>query len=369
MATVEAQVVEDPSVPGRPDSRKLYEARLRRRQATSKFDIHEIRLSEVGHCLRAATLRILEYEADPTSLRQESVFQKGDEEEDHIATWWEDEYPGQIDRQVEVHSPFGTGHMDIWCIPLRHYVEAKSTTLKSVPYVPIQDHVDQVQLYHHYWIQPTGGGTAEIVYRVKETGEPLVFPVVYDAAYAHELVARLERVRGAVEFGVPLPVPRGVYMDQFPCGWWNDAGEFTTCAFWKHCWVAGAPDTTSDPAIIDAVARLKRVEELHDRVEARGKRVARVRDALRAALGRLMDACGSGVVRAGGLEAVRLTANGWTDYNGRAAIEAGVVTKAAMEPFARERLGRVTWKVRDLAELAVKKRAPKQPSQKKKKGA
>lgn len=365
MMTAEAvEVIEtSPEValeqPPRPTSATLYEAWLKKRQATNKFDPSEIRLSEVGHCLRAATLRILGYAAEPTTLRQESIFQKGDEEEDHIASWWEDEYLGQIDRQVEVQSPFGVGHMDIWVKPLRHYIESKSTTLKSLRYLPNQDHVEQVMLYHHYYIQPTGGGTAELVYRVKETGLPIVFPIVYDREYAEELVARLQTVKDAVEFGVPLPVPKGNYLDQFPCGWWNDDGEFTTCAFWKHCWVPEARDTTSDPATIEALLRYERLEGVHKRAEARMKAIAEKREALRASLGQLMDQNGQGVVRAGGLEVVRLQASGWMDYNARAAIQAGVVSKAAMKPYERPRQGNVTWKVRDLAELASRRRKKK----------
>jgi len=338
-----------------PSTETLYTARLTARQARQKFDPTEIRLSEVGHCLRRASLRILGYDSMPTTLRQESVFLSGDEHEEAIASLWEEAYPGEIDRQVEVQSPYGTGHMDVWVKSLRHYVECKSTTKKSVPYLPHEDYVDQVTLYHHYYIQPTGGGTAELAYRVKETGEIISIPVPYDPERAKRLIARLEDLQGAVAFGQPLPIPKGSSMDQFPCGYRDQAQEWVPCPFWHHCWDATANDT-ENPEIAKLVGRYR---ELTAELTTRQEAVSTVKDELedlQAALAFHMKTMGTNTVSADGFEVRRTYRRGWTYYDARQAIAQGAVDEQVLQPFEKERNGSVQWSVRDLSELRAKKK-------------
>lgn len=336
-----------------PTTQELYEARLKTRQKAQKFDPAEIRLSEVGHCLRRASLRILGYEANAPSLRQESIFLVGDQQEEHIADLWEAAYPGEIDRQVLVSSPFGVGHMDVWVKPLRHYVECKSTTLKSVPYLPHEEYIDQVTLYHHYYIQPTGGGTAELAYRVKETGEILSIPVAYDPERAKRLVARLEELQDAVSFGQPLPIPKGYSLDQFPCGFRDAAGTWTPCPFWQHCWSADANDS-DDPKVQALVLRHRDLSLAYREAEDQALAVKDELDDVRSALSAQMSRLGKTVLSAEGYEVRRIFRRGWSYYDAKAAIQAGAVSEEALRPFQKTREGSVQWAERDLSQMKTK---------------
>ena len=347
---------------GHPSTADLMDRQLEAHRQEQRFDPKEIRLSEAGHCSRRQTLRILGYEADGTTLDQQAIFDFGHEQEEHIADLWRVLYPGEgeVQREVEVVSPFGTGHMDVWITPIRHYVECKTTKKKSVPYLPLEEHVDQVTLYEHYHILPTGGGTAEVAYKVKETGRVLSFPVVYDPKRAKRLIARLQAVKDAVAFGSPLPMQRGMSLDQFPCGWEGDDGKLVTCPFWRHCWTAEAQETTREPATVDLLARLKAAEDGQREAKKAQDEREHERNLLREAVLKIMSVdgvtndTGWTVLVAGGIEAAIKPKAGRTTYDGRAAIAAGVVTEEAFAPFVHRGEPQTMWAVRDLAALKTK---------------
>jgi hypothetical protein len=335
----------------------LMDERLESLRQEPRFDPADIRLSEAAHCPRRQTLRILGYEAEAPTLDQQGIFDLGHEHEERMADLWRERYGADaVLREVEVKTPFGTGHIDALVVPAKHLVEFKTTKASNVPYLPLEEHVAQVTLYLHYHVLPLWGdeATAEIAYRVKETGRVLSFPVRYDPELAARLVEGLQAVQDAVDFGIPLPVPRGYFLDQFPCGWWNDAGEFQTCAFWRHCWSVQPGE--EDEQLAALLVRLREAEEGYRRASGELDRAKQARDAARAAVGRVMDEAGQNTLRAGGIEAVSIRASGWTTWDVRAAIEAGVVTREAMRPFERTRAGNETWKVRDLAEIATRSR-------------
>lgn len=202
------------------------------------FASTEIRLSEAGGCARRQTLRILGYPAAPHSERQLAIFSVGDLWEDWLAAIWQRRYPGQVERQVGVPTPFGTGHIDLWVAPERLIVECKTTREASRPYLPLAEHVSQVTLYLHYWGLERDAA-AEIAYVLKETGEVISIPVEYDADRAARLVRRLERIQQAVTAGTPLPVPTRYAADRFPCAWKDGR-----CQYWQHCW--GGKDGSRD---------------------------------------------------------------------------------------------------------------------------
>lgn len=351
-------IVEEIVAAGHPDTATLMDEHLEAQRAIRRFDPTEIRLSEAAHCSRRQTLRILGYEAEPDALDQLSVFNSGHEHEERLADLWRARYPGDgnILREVEVASPFGTGHMDVWVVPIRHYVECKTTTKKALRYLPLEEHVAQVTLYLHYYILPTGGGTAEIAYRIKETGRVISYPVAYDPKLAERLFARLQAVKDAVEFGSPLPMERGLLLDRFPCGWEGDDGSLVTCPFWKHCWTADAEATTDAEATIRLLQEYKALDDAYRAADKTADAAKDRRERTRQALGKIMDAAGRGVVRAGGLEVIRSKASGWVYYDGRAAITAGVVSAEAMRPYERTREGNVTWTLRDLAAIKEKRK-------------
>ena len=357
-----APVARPPAALGHPGTAELMDRHLEARRNEQRFDPREIRLSEAGHCSRRQTLRILGYDEDPTTLDQEAIFDFGHEQEEHMADLWRALYPGEgeVQREVEVHSPFGTGHMDVWIAPIRHYVECKTTKKKSIPYLPLEEHVDQVTLYEHFSILPTGGGTAEIAYKIKETGRVLSFPVVYDRKRAERLVARLQAVKDAVAFGSPLPMERGMSLDQFPCGWEGDDGRLVTCPFWRHCWTAEAQETTREPATAKLLARLKAAEDGYRAAKKAEEEEERERNLLRQAVLKIMavdgvtNDTGWTVLVAGGVEAAIKPKAGRTTYDGRAAIAAGVVTEKAFAPFVHRGEPQTMWAVRDLVALKAK---------------
>lgn len=292
----------------KPTTQELYADLLTERQGVQKFHPGEIRLSEVGGCLRKASLRLLGKVGTKPDLTQESIFKSGDEHEEHIADLWRALYPRQVRRQVLVKSPFGTGHMDIWIAPLKHYVEAKSTKHKSIKYLPMQSHVDQVQLYLHYYIAKRGG-TAEIAYRDKETGEILSFPVVYDAAYAEELVGRLQRLQDAKDLQLALPMPEGVSPDRFPCGWLRD-GKLVACEFWHECW--GVQGVTEEPTVLRLLDRYRETEAAVRSGKAATAEAEEEREGVRLALGMTMERLGTNVVHHDGYEVRRSATGRWT---------------------------------------------------------
>ncbi len=208
------------------------------------FDPRQIRLSEAGQCGRRQTLRALGYTPTPHTARELAIFDTGHWVEDKIAEEWESRYPGQVNRQIEVMSEFGTGHIEIYVEPLNHIVEVKTTTEKQIARLPLSSHVAQVTLHLHYWGQ-AWGSTAEIVYYVKETGQTLSFPVTYDPQRARELVVGLMEVKAAIELtGEPLPIPDDYQATSFPCAWYTLQG-LMKCGFWAYCWgaqIATEPD-------------------------------------------------------------------------------------------------------------------------------
>lgn len=346
-----------PSYGNANSTQSLMDERLEAQRRESRFDPTDIRLSEAAHCPRRQTLRILGYEGEPPTLDQQAVFDLGHEHEERMADLWRERYGGDaVLREVEVRTPFGTGHIDALVVPEKRLVEFKTTKARSVPYLPLEEHVAQATLYLHYHVIPLWGdeATAEIAYRIKETGRVLSFPLRYDPGLAARLVERLEAVKDAVEFGAPLPVPKGYSLDQFPCGWWDDAGSFQTCPFWRHCWTAEAPEGDADGRAGELLSRLREAEDAYRRAADGLEEAKRARDAARAAVGRIMDETGENTLRAGGVEATRIRASGWTTWDVKAAIEAGAVSEEALRPFARERKGNETWKVRDLAAIAAR---------------
>ncbi|WP_243239929.1 hypothetical protein [Sulfobacillus harzensis] len=203
----------------------------------SKFDPHEIRLSEAGQCPRRQTLRALGYVATPPTLREMAIFETGHLAEERITALWAQQFPGpdQCVREVEVRTEFGVGHIDLWIEPIKHIVECKTTTEKRLKDLPLQSHVAQVTMYLHFYGNQRGA-TAEISYLIKETGEIKSFPVTYDRQYARELIVGLMEVQAAITMlREPLPIPEDYQATSYPCAWYTPQG-LRRCGFWEHCW-------------------------------------------------------------------------------------------------------------------------------------
>lgn len=197
-----------------------------------------IHLSEAGSCQRKQTLRILGYRAEAPSDGQQAIFNAGVVWEDYIGRLWAEKYPRQIRRQIPVPTPYGTGYLDLWIAPEKKLIEVKTTRSHRWGFLPLSEHVAQVQLYLHFW-GIAHEATAELAYVLKESGEILSIPVIYDAALAAQLEGNLQRVQDALGQKEVLPIPAGYVPGRFPCGWTGGR-----CAFWEHCWGATKAEPT-----------------------------------------------------------------------------------------------------------------------------
>ena len=331
----------------------LYRELLAERAARTKFDPAEIRLSEVGGCGRRQTLRALGYTADAPTEVQQSIFFSGEEHEDTIYALWAARFPRRVRRQVPVKTPYGTGHIDIWVAPLRLIVESKSVQAKARSFLPMEHHLWQVRAYMHFWGHARGA-SAEIAYRLKETGEILTFPVDYRPEHGAEIERRLLAIKAAITTGTPLAVPEGYRPTEFPCAWYDRLhGEMVHCPFWSHCWEhqmtkkdGKEPALTLEgelgKVVIEYAQLDARLRSLRDQVKA----VEKDMEPLEAALKGLMDGAGVNRVEGGGWEVRRSQVAPSTYYDVKAALEAGAVSEEALAPFARTRAGYTRWSVR-----------------------
>lgn len=328
----------------------LYSARLAERAAQEKFDPKEIRLSEAGLCPRKQTLRALDYEADDPDERSLSIFESGDEHEDVIYGLWAEQFPRKVKRQVAVRTPYGTGHIDIWVAPLKHLVESKSTTEKSLKRLPMEHHIDQVTMYLHFW-GLAHGATAEIAYRVKETGEIKSFPVEYDERRALNLIANLVEVQGAITMTQePLPIPEDYTAFSFPCAWATGR-----CPFWAQCWGEAQTEVQKKKVIAkvpqlagDAQEYLKlrqRRQALEGQVEIMKSREG----VLENGFATVLDHNEASALVAGRILIGRSKIPGRISYDGEAMVEAGVITTEAIAPFIKISAGYDRWNPKDLA--------------------
>ena len=319
----------------------------------SHFDPHEIRLSEAGQCPRRQTLRALDYVPTPHTLRDLAIFETGHLEEERITAMWATRFPTeQLIREVEVRTEFGVGHIDLWVDPIHHLVECKTTTEKQIPRLPLQSHVAQVTMYLHFWGNARGA-TAEISYRIKETGQIKSFPVVYDRQYARQLIAGLMEVQASITIlQEPLPIPDDYQATGYPCAWHTKDG-LVRCGFWEYCWGQQVTTLTEKKDVVAVVPPLASdVQEYADLRVKQSALEAQIdlldvrRDALEAGFGQVLDERGAHLLRAGDLTLKRSLIEGRTTTNVHAAIADGVVSDTDLKPYQKTSPGYARWSVR-----------------------
>lgn len=328
----------------------------------SKFDPHEIRLSEAGQCARRQTLRALGLVPTPPSLREMAIFETGHLAEDRITALWETQYPGQLLREVEVRTEFGVGHIDLWVDPIAHLVECKTTTEKRLKDLPLFSHVAQVTLYLHFYGNARGA-TSEIAYLFKETGEIRSYPVVYDPALARQLIVGLMEVQAAITlFKEPLPISDDYQATAYPCAWHTPQG-LRRCGFWDHCWGSQVTTVTekkdvvavAEPLAADvaeyATIRVQQqaLTEQIDLIDVR-------RRALEAGFAEILDAKQAQALRAQDITLKRSVIPGRTTTDVKAAIADGVVTETALAPYQKINAPYARWTVRQRTRTAAKKK-------------
>lgn len=327
-----------------------YEAELAR---PSKFNPAEIRLSEAGQCPRRQTLRALGFVSTPPSLREMAIFETGHLAEERITDLWAQKFPLEtLEREVEVRTEFGVGHIDLWVAPMTHMVECKTTTEKRLKDLPLQSHVAQVTMYLHFWGNARGA-TAEIAYLLKETGEIRSYPVVYDPHYARELLIGLMEVQGAITIlREPLAIPDEYQATSYPCAWYSPQG-LRRCGFWDHCWgnkITTMPEKKEVVAVAEPLT-----DDIHEYVKIRQQQEALNsqhelldirRDALEAGFNEITLERGANLLRAGDITLKRSDVSGRTTTSLKEALAAGVVTEAALVPYQTKHPGYHRWTVR-----------------------
>ncbi|NMP22633.1 hypothetical protein [Sulfobacillus harzensis] len=320
----------------------------------SKFDPHEIRLSEAGQCPRRQTLRALGYVSTPPTLREMAIFETGHLAEERITALWAKQFPGpdQLVREVEVRTEFGVGHIDLWVEPIKHIVECKTTTEKRIKDLPLQSHVAQVTMYLHFYGNERGA-TAEVAYLIKETGEIRSFPITYDRQYARQLIVGLMEVQAAITMlREPLPIPEDYQATSYPCAWYTPQG-LRRCGFWDHCWgsqvatvvekkdvVAVIPPLAQD---VQEYAKLRAQQQL---LESQIDLIKVRRDALEAGFSDVLDDRQANVLRAGDVTVSRSVVEGRTTTDIKAAIADGVIAEDVIKPYQKTSHPYARWTVR-----------------------
>lgn len=329
----------------------------------SKFDPHEIRLSEAGQCPRRQSLRALGFVSTPPSLREMAIFETGHLAEERITALWAQQFPhpDALVREVAVRTEFGVGHIDLWVEPLHHLVECKTTTEKQIKRLPLASHVAQVTMYLHFWGNDRGA-TAEISYLIKETGEIRSFPVTYDRQYARQLIAGLIEVQAAIQITrEPLAIPDDYQATNFPCAWHTPQG-LRRCGFWDHCWgsqVTNALDHQDVVAVAPMLAedvkeyatirvQQKALDEQLDLLDVR-------RDALEAGFRTILEERQAQVLKAGDLAVKRTPIAGRTTTRLADAIADGVVTEVALQPYQKTGDPYDRWTVRQPKSTTTRK--------------
>ncbi|WP_020373833.1 hypothetical protein, partial [Sulfobacillus thermosulfidooxidans] len=316
------------------------------------FDPHEIRLSATGGCPRQQTLRILDYEAEPPSVQQLSIFHAGHYWEDYLASLWEARYPGQVNRQVTVETAWGTGHIDLWIEPIHHLVECKTSTSKRRDDLPLEEHLDQVNLYLHFWGNDHQA-TAEIAYVLKDTGEVLTFPVTYDPDRIPVLLDRLQRMIIAVTIDEePLPIPDDYAPARFPCAWRTPTGGWRRCEFWRACWTHSpsskpTPDTTADPSWDETLRAHYALSAEIAQLKAQLKALEDEKKTYEKALGAYLDDTQQPHLTTPWGILTRTVSQPTVSYDVKAALKDGQITLDQIAPYRKLAQPRVSWAWKD----------------------
>ena len=328
----------------------------------SKFDPHEIRLSEAGQCPRRQTLRALGCVPTPPSLREMAIFETGHLAEERITALWDAQFPGQLQREVEVQTEYGVGHIDLWVEPIHHLVECKTTTEKRLKDLPLSSHVAQVTMYLHFFGNAREA-TAEISYLIKETGEIHSYPVTYDRQLARTLIVGLMEVQAAIVMAhEPLPIPEEYQATQFPCAWYTPQG-LQRCPFWDYCWgqqLTTQPNKTEvvvhAPPFAADVAEYATVRQQQAALKAQTDLLGVRRQSLEAGFTQVLDDQQGTALEAGGITVRRTAVAGRVTVRIDNAIADGVVTREAMAPYLTTGQSWHRWTVRQPQKTAAKKK-------------
>lgn len=161
-----------------------------------------------------------------------------------------------IDKDINLY-----GHSDFYRPPQSENDEAiivdlKTTSKKSIPFLPQKSHINQIMLYMHgalhgeIWETDANGNPIKqlknpqkvcgaILYVIRE--DPYVvfdaqeYWIEYVEETAQSLINYAAKLNEMVAHGEIPPIPKGFRAYDFPCYYASEFGE-VKCAFWETCW-------------------------------------------------------------------------------------------------------------------------------------
>lgn len=194
--------------------------------------------SEIGGCPRKTTLRLMGMQPKERSDREQNTMNFGKIFEAYVGSVWRGSYPGIIERQVPVITPYGNGKIDFWIPDLPRLIEVKTTNWARKDYLPNPSHIDQLLLYMAYfrdfgpYIHDTPG---ELCYGFSDN-EDIVqsFEIPYNLERVNQLLAWCESVKRAVKDRKAPSIPATYHPERFPCGWLGKSPG--RCEYFAFCW-------------------------------------------------------------------------------------------------------------------------------------
>lgn len=193
--------------------------------------------SEIGGCPRKTTLRLMGMKPADRPGAEQHPMNFGKIFEAYIGCVWRGSYPGVIERQVPVVTPYGNGKIDYWIPDLPRLIEVKATNWARKDYLPNPSHVDQLLLYMAFFAdyQPYLRFPGELCYGFSDNEGVLIsFEIPYNQGRVDQLLAWCESVKTCVNARKPPPVPMAYDAEHFPCSWKGKTPGF--CEYFQLCW-------------------------------------------------------------------------------------------------------------------------------------
>lgn len=213
-----------------------------------KFAPTAVRASELSRCARMCALRgrgADQADFDAQTLR---YFARGHLYSDYVCRQLEAKHGKQnVEREVEIEWPLGTGHADAYIQSEKLLVEIKSSATPSTSSPMFDMAVAQLRIYLRF--HPEAEQGALYLINPSDLSGEDVFAVALTEQDRDEIDAAVETVRLAIEGG-DLP-PR-------VCSRPGQA-RGRLCNFADACfagWVPPEPEEVVDPDVLDAVSRL-----------------------------------------------------------------------------------------------------------------
>ncbi len=239
-----------------------------------------------------------------------------------------------------------SGHIDFY-VPEERKIALVKVVSNGVADLPYHEHMLQAQACLHYFRKGDGSrfcDDAEIVYVLWGQGFlPEVCPVRYREDVAREIEEELKYIHAMVQMEQIPPVPAQAWLDQYPCSWKNRAG-LVQCRFWEYCW--SGIQSSAIPKVDDIKSLLSEYVRICDSITSTNRMIDTLKEEKKAfeqALDEYFNKNGYSSIRTDEYILKRVPVAGRDTWNVDAAIEAGVVSREALEPFRKKSAGYTRW--------------------------